>query len=1066
MSTRNNITPITVVRASAGTGKTHFLAKEFCELLISSNGAVRPTELVATTFTNKAAAELVQRVRKFLLSSGNWEHAQSFFASYTGTVNSVCGRLIADLAIESGLAPSLRVIPESQQASVFEAAVEEVLNFYASRIWQIIYRLGKESDWRADVARIVDLARQNDIGAEQLRNFAKSSWATYSELLPNGNEEKISFEARLLTEVAKALASNAAIGHKHRDFEKLAEIKRDWDATGDLQWKSYIRIGKLRLGTSSEDLRKLSSLHSYLPEFQNDIRILLHGAFRCAADCLSLYERFKLERGLLDFIDQERLALSLIQDPLIRSKFENRFSYLLIDEFQDTSPLQLTVFLGLSNLVRRSIWVGDEKQSIYGFRGADPILMQSTVEQLVTTSGGSTHHLSKSHRSRVAIVQFVNDVFIPSMDAIGIKREEVEILDTGRVEDKPFNHPLHFWWLTAPNPGASVKALCHGVAEILRNSREWIVSSENGIRSIKGADIAILCRSNNRRLEVSAELARIGIAASTEREGLLKTEECSLALACLRYLADEYDTLSMAEVVRYTDNNVDSSRWLFDWLDKGSDAIRKSNISIKSLDEMRRKLFGLSPSESLQLTAANPVVVDTVSKWSNVRQRLLNLDALLGLADAYEEFCSTSRHAATVPGLLTYLHAKSTKALQPASPDENAVQIVTYHKAKGLEWPLVILFDLDEPLPATPFNVNLDKDFSKFDPNDPLKGRSIRYWPWPYGKERTGSDLFETAKGSSQMKNAENERQAENLRLLYVGMTRARDYLILAAQKASDGVEWLHMVKDKQGNPLLDLAPFTGMRNILIPPAQGMASCQMITPTNGDQDISPVTPDRFHLLNSGIASDIPYSAAPSALRHSQATEKCTGGVKKSIYLGGRLECTDRTNLLSLGEAIHFFLATDDMNESKNDRLQRASDILSAYALPELNPNQFLASSGRLTSKLEELYSGARWLREWPVTGRVRKQRMTGSVDLLLELSEGYVVIDHKTFPGKRDMWTEMAARYFPQIEAYSTIVQGASGKRVIAAYIHMPVVGILLELDLGSISFREDEAQEGKWTIF
>jgi ATP-dependent helicase/nuclease subunit A len=273
-----------------------------------------------------------------------------------------------------------------------------------------------------------------------------------------------------------------------------------------------------------------------------------------------------------------------------------------------------------------------------------------------------------------------------------------------------------------------------------------------------------------------------GLVVATERDGLVDTPECVLTLSALRYLVDGYDTIAIAEFVRLTSPDPAATEWLTDWLKRGYQDFAKTVPRLVSLADARKQLEHLSPTEVLELAITVGGVCEEIKKWGKVRQRFLNLDALRGLGKSYEELCETRRSAATPAGFITFVDRESKRPFQPPNPADEAVQVLTYHKAKGLEWPMVIMSDLDRPIPATPFGITVESAEATLDPLDPLSGRQIRYWPWPYGLQRTDIPLQSKAARSSEMSVAAKRNIAENLRLLYVGMTRARDYLILSCR--------------------------------------------------------------------------------------------------------------------------------------------------------------------------------------------------------------------------------------------------------------------------------------------
>ena len=172
---------IKLLSASAGSGKTYSLAQE---LVYCLDRGFRPEGVVATTFTNKAASELVESVRLRLL-------AQRVFDGYMGTVNSVCGRLLQDFAIEAGLSPTLDVLPEGEDEVAFQISISPVIEQQAPTIDAVARRLGFE-DWRGQVKRIIDLARSNGIAPDKLSESSAVSWDSIKNLLPKPLSEKIS----------------------------------------------------------------------------------------------------------------------------------------------------------------------------------------------------------------------------------------------------------------------------------------------------------------------------------------------------------------------------------------------------------------------------------------------------------------------------------------------------------------------------------------------------------------------------------------------------------------------------------------------------------------------------------------------------------------------------------------------------------------------------------------------------------------------------------------------------------------------------------------------------------
>src|SRR5262249_41705303 len=150
------------------------------------------------------------------------------------------------------------------------------------------------------------------------------------------------------------------------------------------------------------------------------------------ARTLRAYEDYKRAWGAIDFTDQEVFALRLLERRDVRTRLDGEIDLVLIDEFQDTSPLQLAIFLRLAEVARRSVWVGDQKQSIFGFRGTDPALMDAAVEPVL--AGREPEPLDRSWRSRPELVALTSEVFAQAFARDGFPASRVRLAPESAAE--------------------------------------------------------------------------------------------------------------------------------------------------------------------------------------------------------------------------------------------------------------------------------------------------------------------------------------------------------------------------------------------------------------------------------------------------------------------------------------------------------------------------------------------------------------------------------------------------------------------------------------------------------
>lgn len=1066
-----SIKPITVIAASAGTGKTYRLSQEYLKGLEATTR--KDSGIIATTFTNKAADELLERIRRLLLAEGNWLAAQGVLSGYLGTVNALCGRFLAEHAIDAGLSPDLTIIAEDRLQAVFAIAVDSVIHEFAGQMHGPTARLQLDN-WRRDVQTVIDHARDNNIEAEKLENLAEQSWQTLKKLLPISDCENAdhldAVIAGKIDDILKQLpGKDDHTKGTQSVIEKLKDVRLRIKSGSHIVWQSWADMSKLAVGKNSreiiEPLVQAAQLYARHPRLHDDIKTVIFGVFRCAAAAMKTYEAYKREHGLIDFVDQMLLTLKLLQNPQVRESLQSRAHLLLVDEFQDTSPIQLSIFLELAKLVEYSVWVGDEKQSIFGFRGSDPELMRQAIETLVTKTGGSKDVLVRSYRSRPKLVGFTNALFSRCDQLRLITSTSSIIEEVNRAEFEEQNDPLHVWWLKGKRQEQSFACLASGIRDVLDNPEKWQVLDRHTqqLRPITGSDIAILCTRNTNRIKAAKALVAVGLTVATERDGLLDTPECVLACAALRIIVDESDTLAVAELANLLSDS--SGAWLDEaiklrgntrsknWQSLESPQLTKNNQCLADLSRIKSACLDRTPSEILESAINADGIMNTIISWGNVRQRLANLDSLRGIAKTYEDLCTSSRMPATAAGLLLHLHKfVANGGSQSANPDENGIHILTYHKSKGLEWPMVILCDLDRALPGNPFGVKVESNKDELDPLNPLLGRTIRYWPWPFGKQRSKIALNDQAMKTPQGKIAAKQTASENVRLLYVGMTRARDYLVFACRPYGYGPQWLKCLTDKEYDlPLMTLSD-RGLAYKAELIEEVPESLTQFTP------IEEPTPEQYSSIKTTVwYSPIPvlqnkttihprYYLNPSAASDTDFA-LVAGSKTETFIIGERIPLKGTPDMLAVGDCVHAFLAVDDQSFAMEQRMETASRVVAGFNVENLDLQSLPEMTDRLMNFLVTRYPKIILAHEMPIQGRLGLRRIRGTVDLLGETNEGFILIDHKSFPGRFDEWESKALSHAAQLALYKHVIEQATGKPCIAQYIHMPVVGAIISLD-------------------
>ena len=417
---QRDLSHVRFISAGAGSGKTYRLTKELEQALCE--GKVTPAAVIGTTFTVKAATELQDRVRTRLIRSGRPLLSAQMAQSLIGTVHSVCARLLGRFAFELGLSPEVNVAGAEDGARLFNQALDEVLsadrvremNLRAQRLALVDDRLG--TGWQDHVHRIAQEARSNDIDPAELPGMGRESAERFLGYFPEATCGAETVEA-LLAAIEDAIANIDLVSDTTkgtRDYvgklrSAAAELRRD-----DCRWTLWISLSKSgptkRSAAAAIPVRAAAACYDRHADFHADIRGYIEGVFAIAGETLERFQSLKTARGLVDYPDMEQLMLRALDEPPVAERLGEEVALLLVDEFQDTNPMQLALFMKFARFASEVVFVGDVKQAIFGFRGSDPELVGSTLDALVAR-GSRLDVLDRSWRSRPSLVRYLNAVF-------------------------------------------------------------------------------------------------------------------------------------------------------------------------------------------------------------------------------------------------------------------------------------------------------------------------------------------------------------------------------------------------------------------------------------------------------------------------------------------------------------------------------------------------------------------------------------------------------------------------------------------------------------------------------
>ncbi len=526
------------------------------------------------------------------------------------------------------------------------------------------------------------------------------------------------------------------------------------------------------------------------------------------------YRRLKLKSGLLDFGDLEHYLIELIMNrdgtpKELCAVLGGRYREIYVDEYQDTNNIQDTLFRLLSGGRGNIFMVGDIKQSIYRFRAASPALFIEKYESYLNGGDGELRVLSDNFRSRESVIRPVNELFenIMYKKTAGIDYTESEKLKAGAEYPEPDDEDAYAAEIimtdvlvrsaendrlvTSPaKTELEAETIAARIVRLVYDEKLPIYDRSLGItRPVEFGDIAVLMRSTKNTAPVYEKVFReYGIPTVSESGGFLASIEIGTVLAFLNIIDNPIQDIPLLTVMRspifgFTADELAEIRSnskggsFYDAARKAKDDPKTAEF-LKTLDELRDCSSYMSINELIYKICFELDYITIAGGMKGGAVRRANLELLLKTAADFE-----SKGLSGLFEFMKYLDktAESGELRQALTVGENgsAVLITTIHKSKGLEYPVVILSD----------TAHKSKDKNQLSINETLGiglpfvdvERRLRYASFP----------------NSLIKHYNaKEENAEEMRLLYVALTRAKEKLIISCTNGGKSKNWMKPIID------------------------------------------------------------------------------------------------------------------------------------------------------------------------------------------------------------------------------------------------------------------------------
>lgn len=1065
---------VTYISAGAGSGKTYTLTTKLAELVSKDRNDpehVEPEQVILTTFTVKAANEFKEKAKAELYKIGKYDEASRLDKALMGTVHSVASSLIQKYWYAIGLSPKQGVMDDNAKATYINQSIasiptEDDLHFFAKfrKIFNVVDGDSHPDHnfWKSHLKDIVEKSISFDItdysaSIDESLNILKK--------LCNGTSihidqiQRITVLESLRTEVGQC-TNKKSQNKKARVLKAIDSLLERSRYLDDIEWNSeFTKIvdDEPALPNDAKPIPVLEEAKQKAKDLwcsqevydlqEQYIRII----FRLAKEWNEQYKKYKLNKRVVDFNDMEHYMYKLLQDKKVAREIGHTYTHLFVDEFQDCSPIQVKIFMALADVVKKSYWVGDTKQAIYGFRGSDTALTKAVADSITLKNdrdGCIADTLKESWRSVPTLVNACNKAFMEIFKPVFKDQTEKQV----RLESAMELHPEKFETKLEDRAKKPLRYLkTAGKMEVKIGEMAQYIKSIIEMDHVKPSDIAVLGRTKEHLDVVQSALAQKGVTIDRETSLDISSKACQLMLALITLTVNPNDELAKAEIAYLTQDNMGIGAIIDSKLEYNNTPKDErplwlnDTIMVKRVNDLRPRVMCQGIGALMETLAVELDVKNIMERWETPIEASMNdVKTLITSALAYEQRSSELALPATPAGFAAYLEESENKL--PAN--EDGVHILTYHKAKGLEWKYVFML-MDENL--EPMKV-LKRGFygvNHYRTEMPSEGNlyppmNIRLLPWIFGspKSNVPDVINQQLFASSDYDQINRLVREESSRLLYVGMTRAAEVLTLVPFYTGKEFDWfkqsgLVTAGNIDGSDVLGIGiPFE-----LVPTE---------FPVDGDGIEVTQEPRTYHMLD--YYSDQPSNTAlrtvaPSGLEGKADNVSVVYRSEQYIKINsGKLRGRDYSEV---GDCIHnVFAAIEHLDKAEVEQLIRAHEM--GDVLPDAdevirawnNLQQFLKKEyGEPIAEYHE-----RPFRSLQNDGTV----VIGSIDYVYSTPEGAILIDFKTFPQVQAITDptsdHYAGLYAGQLNAYADALQ-AAGEKVIKRFIYYSVSCTLVEID-------------------
>ncbi|QNB45486.1 AAA family ATPase [Thermanaerosceptrum fracticalcis] len=1042
-----------LVEAGAGSGKTASLVKRMLGLI--KEGHCKVHEIAAITFTRKAAAELCERFQTELEKAYNLNCdtvqkerlAQALLdldQCYIGTIHAFCAKLLRERPVEAGLDPEFAELDEVENriwrdkawdSYILEVKIKEPyylelfdklgislaelktgfekLSAYPDVA--IVYQKTGKPDLKEPIDRLVSLVERARVAIpypphenryDKLQEAVKraSRYIKYFDMAQDKNAIKLLSIFEKEPSVTQKLWLTTAQGKQFRD--EFALLAREIIQPLLRQWREYCH--------------------------GNVVQFLL--------PAVQYYSRFREKHSVLNFEDLLMKTAQLLKSyPEVRQYFQQKYRCLLVDEFQDTDPIQSEIMFYLTGEnANEQEWqklkprpgslfvVGDPKQSIYRFRRAD-IDIYNLVKKLILQSGGEVLHLTANFRSVNSLGRWLNPVFKKLLPSEGsCYQASFTSFDTIKPDEEGTESGIRV--LDIPEEYSNKDEVIPIEAEFIARYIRWAIDGNVRLRRTpRPKDFMILLRYKEAMDVYARALEKYGIPVSIAGGSSLKqTEEIHELLQLLKALADPQNQVHTVAVLRGLFFGI-SDADLYSFKEAGGIFNIFAPVPAE-LDERVKDIFFYSYEKLTEFygftrrytpAVALEKIIDELGLIPYALTQPLSKSRSGYPYQILEyirriESTEASSYSKMVEQFGAILEMGVEEELNLLADEGDSVRIMNLHKAKGLEAPVVFLAN-----PAKNPNIPPDAHVKRVD------GSSQGYFIFTRPKGNFNKEVIAQPRLWDEFASEEqNYADAEEMRLLYVAATRAKNLLVVSRclnPKKQNLNPWLPLLDNEEQVESLWLPEID----------KGYSIVQSL----GKED---VIPSHLEKVQTELTQRTAVLAKPSFILSSPTGIKVDEDKAQILRKSGGGQ--------DWGSAIHKVL--EQMIKGCNDIDTQILLTLEEYSLPLERKGEILDFLDKFKNSLlwQRIQKAEQTLTEIPFTTKITNDSpvysylkaknnepvvLSGVIDLAIKESEGWVIVDFKTDrPENQEDFQLLEKEYSTQVAIYCNVWQQLSGENV------------------------------------